>query len=103
MKPIQFISSKKILFITGFLAIGALMLFYILQVNALTALAYHIASKESAIRQLKNDTKTLESQYAQQVSWQDMEALAQTLQFERAESVSYLEIRPSPVAQNTAR
>ena len=79
-------------FLTG------LLLLYIFQINALTASIYHIGDQEKRLGQLKEQTVYLQAQHLPSFTRTRMEKLAQEMQFERVQEISYLKVLGSSVA-----
>ncbi|HZX49599.1 MAG TPA: hypothetical protein VFE94_00410 [Candidatus Paceibacterota bacterium] len=79
---------------------GLLVGMYVFQLNALTALAYHIADQEQLATQLKQDVTQLEIRARHTFSLNDLEELAQNMQFEKITNISYLKIPTGGVAAN---
>jgi len=92
---------KKVIFFTlpaiALFCIGA----YILQINSITALAYHTAETETTIRTLKEKTTSLEVKARQGMTLGELETLAQRLHFQKVQSISYLKLPQTTVAQNS--
>jgi len=82
-------------FLAGFL------LLYIFQVNALTAQVYYMGDQEKRLGQLKEQSILFEAQHLPNFSRVRMEELAQEMQFERVQEVSYLRVLGSTVATTT--
>jgi hypothetical protein len=74
--------------------------FYILQINSLTALAYHSAKTERTIEKLTRETTMLQIETHGAISPNDLQALAKAMHFEKAGSISYVTSAQGPVAQN---
>jgi hypothetical protein len=90
---------RGVVLLGAFLA--GLLALYIFQVNALTAQVYHIGDQEKQIGQLKEQSIHLEAQHLPSLSRTEMEELAQLLQFERVQGVSYLRVLGPAVAATT--
>ena len=88
------------LWVAGFILSAAFLAMYILQLNALTALAYHIADHEDQLQQFKEDHVNLQAQVRQSTTLSDLENLASQLQFEKITNISYVRVLDTTVAQN---
>ncbi|MDO8474473.1 MAG: hypothetical protein Q7S62_02955 [bacterium] len=81
---------------------GVFGFLYILQVNALTAQAYHMGEYETEKQQLSDRNKTLESSAIRILSMKNFEDLATLMNFEKAYDISYIKItEPAVAATNT--
>ena len=89
-------SIKGALLLGVFLA--GLLLLYIFQVNALTASVYHMGDQEKRLGQLKEQSILSKVQHLPSFSRTRMEELAQEMQFERVQEISYLRVLGSTVA-----
>jgi type II secretory pathway component PulM len=94
------IYQKKLLWGSGLFLVATLVAVYILQINALTALAYHIADNEDRLQQLKEQHTDLQAQVRQSATLSDLEQLAFELSFEKISSISYVRVLNTSVAQN---
>ena len=90
----------KIFWVLGLLFTGFLIGLYIFQVNALTILVYRIAETERQITEHRQTNTALQVQANQAVPFKDLEQLAQSRNFERVRSITYLKIPSGGVAQN---
>ncbi|OHA64045.1 MAG: hypothetical protein A2940_01320 [Candidatus Wildermuthbacteria bacterium RIFCSPLOWO2_01_FULL_48_29] len=90
----------KIFWVLGLLFTGFLIGLYIIQVNALTILVYRIAGTERQIAEHRHANTALQVQANQAVPFKDLEQLAQSRNFERVRSITYLKIPSGGVAQN---
>lgn len=79
--------------------LAGLLTLYIFQVNALTAQVYHMGDQEKHLGQLKEQNLHLVPSFTRT----QMEELAQLLQFERVQKVSYLRVLGSAVAEATSQ
>ena len=91
---------KKMLWALGLLLVGLLVGFYIFQINTLTILVYRIAEAEQQITQHRRTNTLLQMEAHQTISFKDLEQLAQSRNFERVQSITYLRIPSGGVAQN---
>ncbi len=82
---------------------GVFGFLYILQVNALTATAYHMGEYETAKTQLSDHKKVLETNAIRTLSVNSMEDLARRMNFEKAHDISYLKIGQAAVAKTNTR
>lgn len=94
------IYKKKLLWAGGFLLSAALVSSYILQLNAVTALAYHIADHENQLQQLKEEHTDLQVRVQGSTTLSDLESLALRLRFEKITHISYVRVLNTSVAQN---
>ena len=90
----------QILAVGAIFSIAILAGLYILQVNRMTALAYQISSTEKEIMELQDETRTLNSEYAKNLSFQEFETIAQNLNFQKVEVMRYITIPDTAVAAN---
>lgn len=95
----SFAHPKKGAVLLGALLAGLLAL-YIFQVNALTAQVYRLGDQEKRLEVLREESVLLEAKRRPSFSRSHMEELAQRLQFERVQEVSYLRVLNSGVARN---
>ena len=82
---------------------GVFGFLYILQVNALTQVAYHIEGYETEKNQLSGQNKILEASAVRILSMNNLEDLASMRNFEKAHDISYLKIAEPAVARTTTR
>lgn len=82
---------------------GVFGFLYILQVNALTAQAYHMEKYETEKQQLLYNTKILEANAIRILSMRNLEDLAIVMKFEKAHDISYLKITEPAVASTSTR
>lgn len=81
---------------------GVFGFLYILQVNALTAQAYHMGEYEEERQQLTEHNKALEESAIRILAMKDLEELATSMNFEKAHDISYVKIvEPAVAATNT--
>jgi hypothetical protein len=78
--------------------LAGLLSLSIFQMNALTALVYHMGDQEKRSEQLKESNLLLEAQQLPVLSRVQMEDLAQAREFERVKEVSYLRVLNATVA-----
>ena len=99
------ITSLKLYRIKGVLIPGALLamllFIYIFQINSLTARVYSIGDQEKRLNQLKEQRSYLRTQNFPSFTRASMEELAQEMQLERVQSISYLKVLSSSVATTT--
>jgi hypothetical protein len=79
---------------------GVFGFLYILQVNALTALAYHMGEYEAVKNQLSDHNKILETSAVRILAMNNLEDLASKMNFEKAHEISYLKIAEPAVAKS---
>lgn len=91
---------SKMVWILGLLTAAFLMGFYIFQLNSLTTLAWHIAETEQQLGELKYQNTALQTEAYQAVSFRDLEELAQSQNFQKITSITYLRPVLGSVAQN---
>ena len=71
---------------------GVFGFLYILQVNALTAMAYQMGEYEAVKNQLSDHAKILETSAARTLVMNNLEQIASMRNFEKAHEISYLKI-----------
>ncbi|MBI2452719.1 MAG: hypothetical protein HYV55_00605 [Parcubacteria group bacterium] len=76
-----------------------LSLLYIVQINRLVELTYQTLEYEEGVKILSKETATLEMRSGETFSIPQLELLAQTLQFERVNTVRYITIGGGVVAK----
>lgn len=81
--------------------LAGLLLLYIFQVNALTAQVYHMGDLEKRLGQLSEQSILSGTQRLPSFSRTRMEELAQEMQFQRVQEVSYLRVLSPAVATTT--
>lgn len=82
----------------GFFFLLVIMIFsYIYQVSALTQETYLIEKYQEKINAYSKESQTLEYEFLQSNSFFEIEKLAQKLNFEPVEKVSYIEVFGSEV------
>lgn len=82
---------------------GVFGFLYVLQVNSLTAEAYHIGEYETAKQQLSGHAKVLETNAIRILAMKNLEELATSMNFEKAHEISYVKITEPAVASTSAR
>ena len=82
---------------------GVLGFLYILQVNALTAQAYHIGEYEAEKQQLADNGNVLQAEAVRILAMKNLEDLAAVMNFEKAYDISYVKITEPAVAATLAR
>lgn len=82
---------------------GMLGFLYVLQVNSLTAQAYHMGEYEAAKQQLANHTKALETNAIRILAMKNLEDLAASMNFEKAHNISYVKMTEPSVAATSTR
>ena len=82
--------------IAGIAILGGI---YAFQVNSMTADAYTIANANNRLNTLMQANRDLNSSYAQQLSFHEFEGVAQSLNFQKVENVSYFQLTKTSVAQ----
>lgn len=82
---------------------GVFGFLYVLQVNSLTAQAYHMGEYEVAKQQLADHTKILEANAIRILAMKNMEGLAASMNFEKAHEISYIKIAEPAVASSSTR
>ena len=91
--------TKRILLLGVFLS--GLLLLYIFQINALTASVYSIGDQEKRLDQLKEQSSYRKTQDFPNFTRAHMEKLAQEMQLERVQTISYLNVLSTSVATTT--
>ncbi|GEM_PF-6734302 len=82
---------------------GVFGFLYILQVNALTAQAYHMGEYEIQKQELSDYTKSLEASAIRILAAKNLEDLAAAMSFEKAHNISYIKITEPAVASTVTR
>mgnify|MGYP001569091202 FL=1 len=82
---------------------GVFGFLYIIQVNALTAQAYHMGEYETTKQQLSDSNRMLESSAIRILSMKNLEDLATLMNFEKAYDISYVKITEPAVATTNTR
>ena len=82
---------------------GVFGFLYILQVNALTAQAYHMGEYEVQKQELSASAKTLEASAIRILAAKNFEDLAAAMNFEKAHNISYVKILEPAVAATITR
>ena len=91
--------AKRTLLLGALLA--GLLLFYIFQINALTASVYSIGDQEKRLAQLQEQDSYRKTQQFPNFTRAHMEKLAQEMQLERVQNISYVKVLGSSVATTT--
>jgi len=81
---------NKLAWIISCIVLAFLLAIYIVQISALTAAAYAISDQQDAIRNLKNETKSLEIQYVNSSTFTSLKELALQHNFEKITNVVYI-------------
>ena len=81
--------------------LAMLLFIYIFQINSLTARVYSIGDQEKRLNQLKEQRNYLKTQSLPSFTRENMEKLAQEMQLERVQNISYLKVLSSSVATTT--
>jgi len=81
---------NKLAWIINCIVLAFLLVIYVVQIGALTAAAYAISDQKDTIRNLKNETKTLEIQYVNSSTFISIEELALQYNFEKITNVVYI-------------
>lgn len=82
---------------------GVFGFLYILQVNALTAEAYHMGEYETAKQQISDHAKVLEENAVRILAMKNLEDLAASMNFEKARNISYIKMAEPAVASSSAK
>lgn len=93
---------SKFSWVLCFAWIFALAGFYVFQVTALTQTAFSLGSSERAMKTIQEQVRTLETETGQLRSM-EFPALAERLNFEKIQNISYVRLMNQAVAQNTSR
>ena len=90
----------KMICILGFLMSLALLVFYVLQINYLTAGYYITSSYEKQISQLSDENKNLQVSFAENSFLSQVSEKAQALNFQKVSfsSVKYIQVPENSVA-----
>ena len=91
---------NKVVWVLGLLFSTFLISLYIIQINSLTALAYHTSQAEQELLQTRQANTSLQQRTTRTMSFGDLEQLAQSRNFERVTSITYLRVVSGGVAQN---
>lgn len=84
----------------GGILLGSLLALYIFQVNNVTQQVYAIETQEQKVSELREKANALEFKRLRASTRENMESMAQDLNFERVARVTYLKTAPAMVAQN---
>lgn len=82
---------------------GVFAFLYVLQVNALTAQAYHIGEYETEKQQLADNGNVLQAEAVRILAMKNLQDLATIMNFEKAHDISYVKITEPAVAATLAR
>jgi len=88
---------SKVFLFFAFSAIAILLGFYVFQVSREIALRYAIENSEKTLGEIKEENKGLEINSWQADSARDNIALAQKLNFEKVEKITYIKILDNTV------
>ena len=91
------INWKAVCFIGFFMSL-ALLVFYVWQINDLTRGSYQINSYEKQISKLSDENKNLEVSFAESSFLGQALEKIQALNFQKTNSVKYIQVSGSPVA-----
>lgn len=87
--------SLRVLWISGFIFIATLLVFYIFQVNELAKVSYSISNFEQKISLLAEENKNLEINFSQTNSLGNIETLIKGLNFKPIGQVRYIRVLES--------
>ncbi|OHA72597.1 MAG: hypothetical protein A3A27_01075 [Candidatus Wildermuthbacteria bacterium RIFCSPLOWO2_01_FULL_47_18] len=73
--------------------------FYVFQINHLTMLAYNTKSEEAKLTTLADESSSLETLHQENYAFQKFPTLAQTLNFVKTGTVSYVQVLEGTVAK----
>lgn len=93
----------KLLAILTLALAGVFGFLYVLQVNALTAQAYHMGEYEATKLELADRSNTLEAEAVRILAMKDLEDLARQMNFEKVRDISYVKITEPAVASTNTR
>ncbi|MGD0577124.1 MAG: hypothetical protein ABSA74_03565 [Candidatus Staskawiczbacteria bacterium] len=88
----------KMICVFGFFVSLALLIFYVLQINYLTAGYYITGSYENQISKLSDENKNLQVSFAENSFLGQVSEKAQALNFQKVTSVKYIQILDNSVA-----
>lgn len=88
---------QKTSYIISTLVLVSLIFLYVFQVSALTKESYLIENYQEKIDSYSQETRSLEYKFLQNNSFFQIENIAQELDFEDTQKVSYIQVRDSEV------
>lgn len=89
---------KKVV-IAGFFALASLLVFYVYEINNLTAGAYVIKDYEGQISDLSKENRVLETKFAQNNLLEGITEKTQELGFEKTQEIKYIQIMNTSLAK----
>ncbi|MDI6603255.1 MAG: hypothetical protein QME57_04060 [Patescibacteria group bacterium] len=89
--------SLKIFWILSSISIISLLVFYVFQVNSLTAENYLLKNQERNLAEIKKEKEVLEINFSRANSLVNMENYFQNQNFEKANQVKYIQILESSI------
>lgn len=92
---------SKVVWVFGITFAILLLALYVIQVNLVTQSAYLISDLETQTKRLSATNQILATEYMQNMPLRNLDELAEQLQFEKINSVSYIKVIDSAVAQNS--
>lgn len=91
---------KNKVFLAGITLTAFLVPLYVVQLNSITALAWHIAKTEEQVVRLKHRNTALQTQAYEAMPLSKLQNLAQVRQFEKVTSITYIRMPSGLVAQS---
>jgi hypothetical protein len=100
--PIKFrLNFNLRIFLTvSFILIITLLIFYVFQVNEMTAASYLIRNDEKKIAEFSNENKNLQISLSQTNSLENLERMIQGLGYEKVEKVKYIQVLEGKVVRS---
>lgn len=88
----------KIFKLIPFVSVVSLSIFFVFQINQVTQASYLVLEHERQIQGLSQSKENLETNFVQNSSLQDIETLAQELNFEKQGKIHYIKVLEGAVA-----
>jgi len=82
----------RTVWISGFILITFLLVFYIFQVNEMTKAGFFVSNYQRKIAELSQENKNLEINFSQVNSLANLEILLNNFNYEKIEKVHYLKV-----------
>lgn len=88
----------KIFKLISFVSVISFSIFFVFQINQVTQASYLVLEHERQIQGLSQSKENLETNFVQNSSLQDIETLAQELNFEKQGKIHYIKVLEGAVA-----